>query len=101
MNAENGAPGKGGSGRTVCSIFPWFVGGLVFYVLSFGPICRLTASRLAPDAIGHGVHVAHQAKFPTWGRWTHVVYGPLFAVMSGHAGQLPKQVLFWYVGLWG
>jgi hypothetical protein len=83
------------------SIVLYFVGCLVLYVLSFGPICRLTASVLAPDAVGQGVHVARQAKFPTWGRWAQVVYRPLFAVMGGHAGPFPKEVLFWYVRLWG
>ncbi len=73
---------------------------LALYVLSFGPVCRLTASRLGPDASG-GVRLTRQARFPGWGRWTHTVYRPLFAVMGGHAGQFPKRAIFWYVELWG
>ena len=87
------------------STLRWLVIGafavLALYVLSFGPICRLTVSKLAPDATGNGMHLASQAKFPGWGRWTHVVYRPLFAILGGHAGQFPKQILFWYVNLWG
>jgi hypothetical protein len=74
---------------------------LALYVLSFGPICHLSAAKLAPDATGHGVHLASRAKFPSWGRWTQVGYRPLFAILGGHAGRLPKQILFWYVNLWG
>jgi hypothetical protein len=98
--AETASPQRDALG-IARSVALWFVGGLVLYVLSFGPICRLSASVVAPDAVGQGVHIARHAEFPTWGRWAHVVYRPLFAVMGGHAGQFPKEVLFWYVRLWG
>jgi hypothetical protein len=68
------------------------------YVLSFGPVSRLTVTII--DGSGGGMRVTHQATFPGWCRWTHVVYRPLLAVQSGQAGRLPAHVLSWYVNLW-
>jgi hypothetical protein len=71
---------------------------IVIYILSFGPITRLTSTVI--DGSGGGMRVARQAPFPGWCRWTHVVYRPLLAVEGGQAGPLPRHVLSWYVNLW-
>ena len=70
---------------------------LVLYVLSFGPIMRLTATVID----GRTGRVTRVAPFRSWCRWTNVVYSPLFAVMGGWAGQTPRAILTWYVNLWG
>ena len=71
---------------------------IAFYTLSFGPISRLTVTIIT--ASDSGIQVVREAPFPTWGRWTHIVYRPLFAVEIGQAGHLPRQMLSWYVNLW-
>jgi hypothetical protein len=77
-----------------CGIFA----AAVVYVLSFGPISRLTSTVIYGS--GGGFRVARQAPFPGWCRWTTVVYRPLLAVQGGQAGPLPRKVLSWYVNLW-
>src|SRR5271169_6376741 len=68
------------------------------YILSFGPISRLTSTVL--DGSGGVIRVARQTPFEGWCRWTTVVYRPLLAVEGGQAGRLPRKILSWYVNLW-
>jgi hypothetical protein len=68
------------------------------YVLSFGPMQRLTCTVL--DGSSGTLRVARQAPFPGWCRWTTVVYRPLMAVRGGQEGRLALDILSWYVDLW-
>jgi len=70
---------------------------LVVYVLSFGPIMRLTATVID----GRTGRVTRVAPFRSWCHWTNIVYEPLFIVINGGAGETPKAALTWYVSLWG
>jgi hypothetical protein len=76
--------------------FAWtFFAAVIIYILSFGPITRLTS-----DVLGAGFRTTRRAAFPGWCRWTHVVYRPLLAVQGGQAGRLPSRIVWWYVDLW-
>jgi hypothetical protein len=79
----------------------WLLAGFILfavYVLSFGPVCRLTTTII--DGSGGGIRVARKAPFPSWNRWTQIVYRPLFAAEGGQAGPLPREIVSWYVNLW-
>ena|SRR6516165_5335672 len=86
-------------GTTLVSKVAWTLfASACIYLLSFGPISRLTVTVITSS--GNGSAVVRQPRFPTWDCWTDVVYRPLLAAECGQAGHLPKQVVWWYVGLW-
>jgi hypothetical protein len=66
------------------------------YILSFGPVFRLTS-----DKVGPGQVVLRNARFPGWRKWTFVVYRPLFSVLGGKTGHWPGEALLSYVLWWG
>jgi hypothetical protein len=64
------------------------------YVLSFGPVLRLTGGRITFNG-GLGFH---NTVYTSWIPWNIAVYSPLYSVLNGHG--LPSDVLWWYVNLW-
>ncbi len=75
-----------------------FFAGAVLYVLSFGPVLRLTSDVIDGS---QGFRITCPAKHPEWRRWTRIVYRPLFNVLGGAIGYSPARALQWYVVLWG
>jgi hypothetical protein len=70
-----------------------------FYVLSYGPVQRLT-SNVAYGNRYDGTRGFRAAPCPALAEATDVIYHPLFAVELGKAGRLPQRVICWYVDLW-
>jgi len=70
------------------------------YVLSFGPVTRLSTRSVLIDGSTQTSTVIRSARFPSWQGWTPVVYRPLYAVWDGKAGMLPYRILDWYMKFW-
>jgi hypothetical protein len=101
MNAANEASAyPAGSIRHRVTLFLlFFFVAFVTYVLSYGPVLRLTCN-VTTGSRDDGTRTFHEATFPEWGQWTEVIYRPLMPVEDGRAGALPRRFLSWYANLW-
>lgn len=63
------------------------------YILSLGPAIKLTTTL-------KGAGYERPARLPSMAHATQVAYSPLFGVLGGDAGSVPRNALNWYVGLW-
>ena len=101
MNAPD-TPSAGQARTSPGWVSPWLLISYiaaVTYVLSYGPMLRLTCN-VAYGPREEGKRQFRAAPFPALSPWTDVIYRPLLAVEEGKAGRLPQRVLGWYVNLW-
>jgi hypothetical protein len=70
------------------------------YVLSYGPMERLTCTVALSGHSAPGGKVIREPLLASWGGWTAAIYSPLLAVECGKAGPWAKRLLCWYVDLW-
>jgi hypothetical protein len=80
-------------GGRVCQVALLFFTANSIYVLSFGPAVTLSTP---VKYAGYD----RPARFPALANAVNVVYRPLFGVLGGHAGRVPRNSLTWYVHLW-
>ncbi len=102
MNTESvESAGSVGAARRWLSrlVMTVFVGGAV-YVLSYGPMERLTCTVALSGHDAPGGKVLREPLLASWGGWTAAIYSPLLAVECGKAGPLAKRILCSYVDLW-
>lgn len=77
----------------VCRLTLFFFGAAAFYPLSFGPAVTLSTPRMYAGYV-------RPARFPALANAVNAFYSPLFSVLLGHAGRVPRNSLTWYVHLW-
>jgi hypothetical protein len=70
------------------------------YVLSYGPMERLTCTVALSGHDAPGGKVIREPLLASWGGWTAPIYSPLRSVECGRAGPWAKRILCWYVDLW-
>ena len=91
MNLPN-TPAKGAFSSFLWKFAMTGFGVATIYVLSFGPVLRLTTGTVS------GLSV-RPPPFSNSG-WVDVVYGPMFRVLHGETGIIPYRALKQYLRLW-
>jgi hypothetical protein len=102
MNTDSAvnAGSVGGARHWLSRLVMTVLAGGALYVLSYGPMERLTCTVTLSGHSAPGGKVIREPFLASLGGWIEPIYSPLLAVECGKAGPWAQRILCWYVDLW-